>query len=107
MCLLLVSALPQLGLPYLFHTDASHHGLGAALFETHKMEEGEEQNSLVYSSRTLTEPERNYSATNGSFLLGYIHTSYQGVGLGIQSRSQRTSSPGGKPRFTNLGPSFA
>ena len=56
-------ALPQLGLHYSVETDASDHGLGDALFQTHKTEEGEEGKPLGYWLRTLTAPERNYSAT--------------------------------------------
>ena len=46
MCSPPVLALPQLGLHYSVDTDASDHGLGAALFQTHKNEEGEERKLL-------------------------------------------------------------
>ena len=63
MCSPPVLALPQLGLHYSVDNDESDHGLGAALFQTHKTEEGEERKPLRYWSRTLTAPERNYKAT--------------------------------------------
>ena len=63
MCSLSVLAVHKLGMPYSVDIDASENGLGTALFQTHKTEEGEEGNPLGYWSRTLTAPERNYSAT--------------------------------------------
>ena len=53
---------------YSVDTDASYHRLGSNLFETHKTEEGDVREPLCYWSRTITAPERNYSATEREFL---------------------------------------
>ena len=52
MCSPPVLGLPQLGLHYSVDTDESEHGLGAALFQTHKTEEGDEGKPLGYWSRS-------------------------------------------------------
>ena len=69
MCSPPVLALPQLGLHYSVDTDASVHVLGGDLFQTHNNEERQEQKPLGYWSRTLTAPERNYSATERECLV--------------------------------------
>ena len=55
-----VLALPQKGLQYSVDTDASIYGVGCALFQIH---ENGVRRPIGFWSRTLTQSERNYSAT--------------------------------------------
>ena len=59
-----VLAYPDYSLPFILHTDASLHGLGAALYQEHSGVE----HPVAYASRTLSQSERNYPAHKLEFL---------------------------------------
>ena len=54
-----ITAFPNFSLPFRVYTDASNHGLGAILSQT---QDGKER-IIMSASRTLTNPEKRYSAT--------------------------------------------
>jgi len=55
----LISACPDFNLPFVLQTDASQDGIGAALIHN---QEGNDR-VFAYASRTLANPEKNYSVT--------------------------------------------
>lgn len=56
-----VMAYPDFERPFILHTDASHEGLGAVLYQ----EQGDKLRVVGYGSRTLTPAERNYHLHSG------------------------------------------
>ena len=58
-----ILALPILGLPLMLDTDASAYQLGAALLQQRDPTDDKTWEPIGFYSKTLTAPERNYSAT--------------------------------------------
>ena len=56
-----VMAFPDFTKPFVLHTDASHEGLGAVLYQ----EQDGKVKVLGYASRTLTPAEKNYYLHSG------------------------------------------